>query len=104
MELHAGLEVCSSAMGSSALRDGGVSDPRESLSADASQPSAQSDLPAAESQNSREPAQMASESSDDLGDDENICRICRTGAEEDRPLFFPCMCNGSIRYAMVSSL
>jgi len=24
------------------------------------------------------------------------CRVCRSGAEDDRQLFFPCMCSGSI--------
>ena len=24
------------------------------------------------------------------------CRVCRSGSEEGRPLYFPCMCSGSI--------
>jgi len=31
-------------------------------------------------------------------EDENECRICRGTEEEDRRLFFPCKCSGSIRY------
>lgn len=27
-----------------------------------------------------------------------ICRVCRTEAEPDHPLFHPCKCSGSIRY------
>lgn len=30
--------------------------------------------------------------------DEDICRICRCGAEPGRPLFYPCACSGSIQY------
>lgn len=29
---------------------------------------------------------------------ENVCRICRSGSEEGRPLFYPCKCSGSIKY------
>lgn len=28
----------------------------------------------------------------------NICRICRSEAAPDRPLFYPCVCTGSIKY------
>ncbi|KAG2174813.1 hypothetical protein INT43_005875, partial [Umbelopsis isabellina] len=27
-----------------------------------------------------------------------ICRVCRSEATEDQPLFYPCKCSGSIRY------
>ncbi|PWN41697.1 hypothetical protein IE81DRAFT_367303 [Ceraceosorus guamensis] len=30
--------------------------------------------------------------------EEQTCRICRSGAEEDAPLFHPCKCSGSIQY------
>lgn len=31
---------------------------------------------------------------DDSGELE--CRVCRSGAEDERPLYYPCMCSGSI--------
>ncbi|PRP85395.1 hypothetical protein PROFUN_06941 [Planoprotostelium fungivorum] len=31
-------------------------------------------------------------------EDEELCRVCRSGREVNRPLFFPCRCNGSIKY------
>jgi len=33
-----------------------------------------------------------------MNEDEEICRICRCGEEEDRPLFHPCICTGSIKF------
>ena len=30
--------------------------------------------------------------------DELECRVCRGSAEPDRPLFYPCLCSGSIMY------
>ncbi|KAI8038972.1 E3 ubiquitin-protein ligase MARCHF6 [Drosophila gunungcola] len=33
---------------------------------------------------------------DDLSGD--ICRVCRCEAQSDRPLFYPCICTGSIKY------
>eukprot|EP01137_Pigoraptor_chileana_P034744 Opistho-2@27756 len=33
-----------------------------------------------------------------MDDDEDICRVCRLEAADDRPLFHPCLCTGSIRY------
>ncbi|KAK0569772.1 hypothetical protein OC861_000609 [Tilletia horrida] len=44
---------------------------------------------------------VAAESSSDstgIPADEQQCRICRSGAEEDAPLFRPCKCSGSIQY------
>jgi E3 ubiquitin-protein ligase MARCH6 len=37
---------------------------------------------------------------DALSDDEDgdVCRICRMGASEDGPLYWPCRCSGSIKY------
>jgi hypothetical protein len=32
------------------------------------------------------------------GDDEHVCRICRCGGTEEQPLFYPCLCKGSIRF------
>ncbi|BEI83081.1 hypothetical protein CcaverHIS002_0309490 [Cutaneotrichosporon cavernicola] len=32
---------------------------------------------------------------DDEGD---LCRVCRTEAEESKPLIYPCKCSGSVRY------
>ena len=34
----------------------------------------------------------------DEEDDERECRVCREGAEDDHPLYAPCLCNGSILY------
>jgi len=31
-------------------------------------------------------------------EDEEVCRVCRSGNEPNRPLFYPCRCNGSIKY------
>jgi hypothetical protein len=31
-------------------------------------------------------------------DDEDVCRICRVEGSSDDPLFFPCLCSGSIKY------
>ena len=31
-----------------------------------------------------------------VDEDEDVCRVCRSGAE-DGPLFYPCQCTGSIR-------
>eukprot|EP00798_Chlamydomonas_sp_ICE-L_P032261 gene32261-16827_t len=31
-------------------------------------------------------------------DEEDVCRICRTEAEEDNPLCYPCACSGSIKH------
>jgi len=31
-------------------------------------------------------------------EEEKQCRICRSGAEDDQPLFHPCKCSGSIQY------
>jgi len=28
----------------------------------------------------------------------DICRVCRMEATPDRPLHFPCVCTGSIKY------
>ena len=28
----------------------------------------------------------------------DICRVCRCEATQDRPLFHPCICTGSIKY------
>ena len=28
----------------------------------------------------------------------DICRVCRTAATPGRPLFYPCLCTGSIKY------
>nr|XP_026696398.1 E3 ubiquitin-protein ligase MARCH6 [Ciona intestinalis] len=33
-----------------------------------------------------------------MDDDEDICRVCRSTAFPDRPLFHPCICTGSIRH------
>lgn len=30
--------------------------------------------------------------------EEDTCRICRLGAEANRPLFHPCSCSGSIKF------
>jgi len=30
--------------------------------------------------------------------DDDVCRICRAGAEANRPLYHPCACSGSIKY------
>ncbi|XP_016990903.1 E3 ubiquitin-protein ligase MARCHF6 [Drosophila rhopaloa] len=36
---------------------------------------------------------------DDLSQgDIDICRVCRCEAQSDRPLFYPCICTGSIKY------
>lgn len=36
---------------------------------------------------------------DDLSQgDIDICRVCRCEAQSDRPLFYPCVCTGSIKY------
>jgi len=32
------------------------------------------------------------------GSEEKECRVCRSGEEEGRPLFYPCRCKGSIKY------
>lgn len=31
-------------------------------------------------------------------DEGELCRICRTSAEVESPLYFPCACNGSIKF------
>lgn len=31
-------------------------------------------------------------------DEGDVCRICRTSADTDNPLFYPCACSGSIKY------
>ena len=28
----------------------------------------------------------------------DVCRVCRMEASSDRPLFYPCLCTGSIKY------
>ena len=28
----------------------------------------------------------------------DICRVCRCEASFDKPLFYPCVCTGSIKY------
>ncbi|CEG74286.1 Putative ER-localized ubiquitin ligase Doa10 [Rhizopus microsporus] len=33
-----------------------------------------------------------------MEEEEEICRVCRSGGTEDQPLFYPCKCSGSIRY------
>ncbi|KAL5467202.1 hypothetical protein EMCRGX_G031401 [Ephydatia muelleri] len=33
-----------------------------------------------------------------LTPEEDICRVCRTAATAGRPLFYPCLCTGSIKY------
>ncbi|KAG1178370.1 hypothetical protein G6F70_005835 [Rhizopus microsporus] len=33
-----------------------------------------------------------------MEEEEEICRVCRSGETEDQPLFYPCKCSGSIRY------
>lgn len=35
---------------------------------------------------------------DDSKEEENVCRVCRLEGAPDKPLFYPCMCNGSIKY------
>ena len=32
------------------------------------------------------------------GDDNPVCRMCHCEGEDNRPLYFPCKCDGSIRY------
>eukprot|EP00127_Corallochytrium_limacisporum_P000831 Clim_evm7s26 gene=Clim_evmTU7s26 len=34
----------------------------------------------------------------DTDDEEDICRVCRSEATLDRPLFYPCKCTGSIKH------
>ena len=29
---------------------------------------------------------------------DNICRVCRSESTPDRPLYYPCVCTGSIKY------
>lgn len=31
-------------------------------------------------------------------DDVDTCRICSMPSEDDRPLFYPCKCSGTIKY------
>eukprot|EP00126_Sphaerothecum_destruens_P006027 Sdes_comp19176_c0_seq1m9976 len=31
-------------------------------------------------------------------EEEDICRVCRSEGSSDNPLFYPCVCTGSIRY------
>jgi hypothetical protein len=31
-------------------------------------------------------------------EEEDVCRICRMPGEPDSPLYYPCQCNGSIRW------
>lgn len=33
-----------------------------------------------------------------MSDDDQVCRICRSEATPNEPLFHPCKCSGSIRY------
>ena len=33
-----------------------------------------------------------------LGEESDICRICRCEGTKEDPLFFPCLCKGSIKY------
>ena len=35
---------------------------------------------------------------DSMAGDEKECRVCRCPAENDRPLFSPCLCSGTIEY------
>ncbi|KAF2367689.1 Zinc finger RING-CH-type [Trinorchestia longiramus] len=35
---------------------------------------------------------------DDDGQNQDICRVCRSEATNDRPLFHPCICTGSIKF------
>mgnify|MGYP002386035397 CR=1 FL=1 len=30
--------------------------------------------------------------------EEDLCRVCRCGSTPEQPLFYPCLCKGSIRY------
>lgn len=39
-----------------------------------------------------------STSEDPLENETDICRVCRSEAASDRPLFYPCVCTGSIKY------
>lgn len=34
----------------------------------------------------------------DTRDDESFCRVCHLGSQPDNPLFYPCKCDGSIKY------
>jgi len=43
------------------------------------------------------PVQDATNQSGDHHD-EKECRVCRSGEEDGRPLFYPCRCKGSIKY------
>ncbi|EFC37539.1 predicted protein [Naegleria gruberi] len=42
--------------------------------------------------------------SDEQGQDEALCRICKQPAADDDPLFHPCKCSGSIKYIHESCL
>ena len=35
---------------------------------------------------------------DTINQQQKVCRICHEESEEDRPLFHPCKCSGSIRF------
>ncbi|KAM0786584.1 hypothetical protein ACM66B_002040 [Microbotryomycetes sp. NB124-2] len=41
---------------------------------------------------------------DAIDDDVDVCRVCRSGAPEDGPLFWPCQCSGSMKYVHESCL
>lgn len=40
----------------------------------------------------------SSASQNDYENETDICRVCRSEATADRPLFYPCVCTGSIKY------
>lgn len=44
------------------------------------------------------PVAVSASDNDDQDDDGDVCRICRVEGSSEDPLFFPCLCSGSIKY------
>ncbi|CAF0717397.1 unnamed protein product [Brachionus calyciflorus] len=47
---------------------------------------------------SQQTSSTDNQSDTNLENDVDICRVCRCEAAPDRPLFYPCVCTGSIKY------
>jgi len=46
----------------------------------------------------KETSTVCESSANDIDNETDICRVCRCEATSDKPLFYPCVCTGSIKY------